>query len=68
MDYDISVNELTAEQIRSLQHEAAAAGDLDMVATCRIAAGDREESTQSEIRAAQEAVCRALNDAAAQQS
>ena len=57
--------ELDQSDIRALQREAAAAGDLDMVRTCRVACGDEETSTQGDIVAALRVVAACLADAGA---
>jgi hypothetical protein len=51
--------------IRVLQHEAATAGDTEMVLTCRTACGDHEVATPAEVAAARKICFRALRAAAA---
>lgn len=61
-----TIDTITDSQIRTLQREAAEAGDPGMVAKCRLACGDEETATQTEILAARRVCVRAINDAAAQ--
>jgi hypothetical protein len=60
------MTEINQSQIRELQREAAAAGDLDMMALCRLACGDDETATQSAQTAAWTRCAEVIADAAAQ--
>jgi hypothetical protein len=60
----VTGNEITDRQIRALQREAAEAGDLEMVALCRLACGDHETATQKEISAARAKCAVVISDAA----
>ncbi len=55
--------DVTDSQIRALQAEAGAAGDLVMVRECRIACGDEETSTQSDIQLARAECARVIAEA-----
>ncbi len=47
-----TIDTVTTRQIRALQTSAGEAGDYSMVAICRLACGDEETATQTEIQAA----------------
>lgn len=57
---------VTDGQIRQLGREAAQAGDTEQVALCRLACGDEETATQTEIQAARGACVAIIADAEAQ--
>lgn len=57
--------DVTDEQIRALQTEAAEAGDHAQVMLCRLACGDYETRTQTEIQAARVKCARVISDAEA---
>lgn len=61
-----TIDTISDSQIRTLQREAASAGDLDMVSVCRTACGDEETATQTQIQAARVECVRAIADAEAQ--
>ncbi len=57
-------HELTDRQIRVIQRTAEANEDHERVALCRVACGDYETSTQSEIKLARIKVARIVTDIA----
>jgi hypothetical protein len=61
-----TIDTVNDSQIRGLQRAAAEAGDLEQVALCRLACGDEEFASQSEIHAARVKCVRALRDAEVQ--
>jgi hypothetical protein len=60
-----TIDTITDSQIRALQHEAEAAGDIAMACLCRTACGDYEKATQTEMMAARHECVRVIRDAEA---
>ena len=58
-----TIDTVTDSQIRDLQRAAGQAGDLDQVSICRMACGDEETATQTQIQAARKACVAVIADA-----